>query len=178
MGSSVRECRNCQFPSEFTPLRRADCMFNQSYQQIQFDKQIIALCTNYPCPRCSGMLEPFGLTETFQCNSCDRNYVPLHGGRLLHPANRMGLKIAPTFWWDGLRWHWAGTTATAKQLVSIVGAFFVPLLALNGALSLNLWTDRPDWCSPVLLTAIFGLLTIQLIYLMCWDFDFLTKKKT
>ncbi len=154
-------------------------MFNQSYQQISFHQQIIALSANYPCPRCSsGSLEPFGLTETFKCNSCERNYVPLRGGRLLHPANRLGWKIAPTFWWDGLRWHWAGTTATAKQLTGIVALFLLPLFLLNGALSLNLWVDKPEWCSPLLLTAVLGLLTVQLIYLLCWDFDFLTKKKT
>ncbi|MBI2811288.1 MAG: hypothetical protein HYX67_10730 [Candidatus Melainabacteria bacterium] len=90
----------------------------------------------------------------------------------------MGVKIAPTFWWDGLRWHWAGTTATTKQLTSIVALFMMPLVALNIALYMNVGAAiLPEWCSPVLLTAITGLLTMQLIYLFCWDFDFLTKRK-
>jgi hypothetical protein len=89
----------------------------------------------------------------------------------------MGWKIAPTFWWDGLRWHWAGTTATSKQLTTIVALFVTPLIALNLCLFMNTGIERPEWCNPVLMTAILGLLTMQLIYLLCWDFDFLTSKK-
>lgn len=153
-------------------------MFHPSYQQLSFHQQIISLTQNYPCPRCTcGSLEPFGLTETFKCNSCERAFVPLRGGRLLYPANRMGIKVAPTFWWDGLRWHWAGTTATSRQLGAVVALFMMPLLALNVALYMNLFQSLPEWCSPILLTAVMGLLTIQLIYFMCWDFDFLTKRK-
>ena len=92
-------------------------------------------------------------------------------------ANRMGWKVAPTFWWDGLRWHWAGTTASSRQLGAIVALFFSPLLILNIVLAFNLWTEKPEWCSPILLTAVLGLLTIQMIYFMCWDFDFLSKRK-
>lgn len=155
-------------------------MFNQSYQQLSFHQQIISLNQNYPCPRCTcGSLEPFGLTETMKCNSCERSYVPLRGGRLLCPANSMGVKIAPTFWWDGLRWHWAGTTATSRQLSTIMALFLMPLVALNVALYMNVGAGiLPEWCSPVLLTAVTGLLTMQLIYLFCWDFDFLTKRTT
>lgn len=153
-------------------------MFHPSYQQLSFHQQIIVLNQSYPCPRCNcGVLEPFGLTETFQCNSCERGFVPLRGGRLLHPSRRLGWKVAPTFWWDGLRWHWAGTTATTKQLLTIVSLFLLPIVALNLAISCQLWTDRPEWCSPVLLTAVVSLLTIQLIYFVCWDFDFLSKHK-
>src|SRR6185369_15876120 len=148
-------------------------MFHPSYQHVSFRQQIIGLNQTYPCPRCSsGALEPFGITETFKCNSCERSFVPLRGGRLLCPAKRMGWKIAPTFWWDGLRWHWAGTTASTRQLLSIVALFLLPLAVLNLAMSMNLWQDRPEWCSPVLVSAILGLLTIQCIYFMCWDFDF------
>ena len=153
-------------------------MFHPSYQQLSFVQQIISISQNYPCPRCTcGSLEPFGLTETFKCNSCERAFVPLRGGRLLYPANRLGVKVAPTFWWDGLRWHWAGTTATSRQLSLIVAFFFTPLLLLNIGLCLNLFSERPEWCSPILLTAVLGLMTIQLIYFLCWDFDFLTKRK-
>lgn len=90
----------------------------------------------------------------------------------------MGMKVAPTFWWDGLRWHWAGTTATTKQLLAIVSLFMMPLVILHGSLYLNLWAERPEWLSPMLLTALMGLLTIQLIYFTCWDFDFLAKRKS
>ncbi len=153
-------------------------MFNQSYQQLSFHQQIIGLSQNYPCPRCvCGSLEPFGLTETFQCASCDRSFVPLRGGRLLHPARSMGWKIAPTFWWDGLRWHWAGTTASARQMTTILALLIVPLLALNIGFYFYSGIDRPEWCNPILITATVGLLMTQLIYLACWDFDFLTKKK-
>jgi hypothetical protein len=96
---------------------------------------------------------------------------------MLHPANRLGSKIAPTFWWDGLRWHFAGTTATTNQVLTILTAFLLPLLALNLSLSLNLWHDRPDWCSPLLMTALIGLITVQMIYFCCWDFDFLARSR-
>lgn len=96
----------------------------------------------------------------------------------MHPANTLGWKIAPTYWWDGLRWHWAGTTATAKQLTTIVALLIMPLLALNLCLYFNASFERPEWCNPVLMTAILGLLTMQLIYFLCWDFDFLSKKKS
>jgi len=154
-------------------------MFHQpSYQQLSFAQQIITVSQNYPCPRCScGSLEPFGLTETFKCNGCERAFVALRGGRFLYPANRMGMKVAPTFWWDGLRWHWAGTTATTRQLSSIVAFFMMPLMALNLAVYMNVWAERPEWCSPMFLTAVLGLVTLQLIYFMCWDYDFLTKRK-
>ena len=89
----------------------------------------------------------------------------------------MGMKVAPTFWWDGLRWHWAGTTATTRQLCSIVAFFLLPLAALNLGISLNIWGERPEWCSPMFLTAVAGLVTLQIIYFLCWDYDFLTKKK-
>ncbi len=152
-------------------------MFNQSYQQLSFHQQIIALNQTYPCPRCScGILEPFGQTETLKCNGCERHFVPLRAGRLLYPANRLGLRIAPTFWWDGLRWHWAGTTATANQLTLILVAFMAPLLALHLSIALHLWLDRPVWCSPLLMTAFISLISLQMIYFSCWDFDFLAKR--
>jgi hypothetical protein len=153
-------------------------MFHPSYQSVSFHQQIIALNQSYPCPRCScGSLEPYGLTETFKCNNCDRDFVPLRGGRLLYPAKRLGWKVAPTFWWDGLKWHWSGTTATARQLSTIVSLFLLPLVMLNAGMYLNVWSEKPEWCSPLLLTAVLGLLTIQMIYFMCWDFDFLSKRK-
>lgn len=153
-------------------------MFNSSYQHVSFREQIIALNQSYPCPRCTcGVLEPYGLTETFKCNSCTRSFVPLRGGRRLYPANRMGWKIADTFWWDGLRWRWAGTTASAAQLTAIVMMFLAPILALQGVFYFDLWKSRPDWCNhPVLLTLIVGLLTMQAIYFMCWDFNFVSKR--
>lgn len=123
------------------------------------------------------MLEPYGITECLKCSSCERSYVALRGGRLLTPANRMGFKIAPTFWWDGLRWHWAGTTASTRQLGFIVFLFLMPLMASQIAFSMNLFADRPEWLSPYLASAIVGLLTIQMIYLLCWDFDFVAKHK-
>ncbi|HEY9714883.1 MAG TPA: hypothetical protein V6C72_15550, partial [Chroococcales cyanobacterium] len=145
--------------------------------QISFHQQIISLSQSYPCPRCAGSLEPYGLTETFKCNNCERGFVPLRGSRLLCPSNRMGWKIAPTFWWDGLRWHWAGTTATTRQLMAIVSVFATPLIMLNLAMYLGVGQTLPEWCSPILLTAVLGLLTVQMIYFTCWDFDFLTKRR-
>jgi hypothetical protein len=154
-------------------------MFHQSYQQLSFQQQIIALNQTYPCPRCnSGMLELFGYTETFKCNDCQRSYVPLCGARMLHPALRLGSKIAPTFWWDGLRWHWAGTTATSKQILAIVALSVVPIILINLALTMNFWKDRPEWCSPILLSIVVGLMTLQMIYLICWDFETLSRGKS
>ena len=154
-------------------------MFHQSYQQLSFQQQTIALNQTYPCPRCaSGILEPFGHTETFQCNTCERTFVPLCGARLLHPSMRMGFKIAPTYWWDGLRWHFAGTTATTKQILVSLSFAMMPAILLNLALALSLWKDRPDWCNPCLLTVLVGLLTALMIYLICWDFEFLPRGKS
>jgi hypothetical protein len=154
-------------------------MFHQSYQQLPFQQQIIAISQTYPCPRCCvGILEPFGHTETFKCNGCERSFVPLCGARLLHPSKRMGAKIAPTFWWDGLRWHWAGTTVTTKQLLAMAVLSITPVLLLNCLLVLNIWRGRPEWLSPLVLTALVGLATMQMIYLICWDFDFLSRRRT
>jgi len=90
----------------------------------------------------------------------------------------MGFKIAPTYWWDGLHWHWAGTTATASQLAAIVCMFMIPLMALNGAFHYgHIWAERPEWLSPALLSAVVGLVTIQAIYFMCWDFDFVSRRR-
>lgn len=152
-------------------------MFQPNAQQFSFRQQIIALNQSYPCPRCSaGVMEPFGLTETFKCNGCKRVYVPLKGGRYLFPANSIGWKIAPTFWWDGYRWHWAGTTASTQQLSCIVLVSLLPVVALNVAIHMNLLAGRPYWCTPLLMSLIIGLITTQVAYLTCWDFDFLSKK--
>jgi hypothetical protein len=154
-------------------------MFHPSPQHVFLTQQVITLNQSYPCPRCtSGMMEPYGLTETFQCTSCKRAFVPLKGGRYLYPARSIGWRIAPTFWWDGFRWHWAGTTATTRQLTIIVLLSLLPVLAVNLTICLNLWANRPDWCNPALMTPLIGLLTIQFIYLLCWDFDFLSKHDT
>jgi hypothetical protein len=153
-------------------------MFQPSSQHLSFQQQVIALAQSYPCPRCSsGLIETYGLTETLQCGSCQRNFVALRGARLLYPAQTMGWKIAPTYWWDGFRWHWAGTTATSKQLSTIVASSLVPVILLNVALSLHFWSNRPLWCTPLMLSLVVGLLAVQMIYLLCWDFDFLTKSK-
>lgn len=117
------------------------------------------------------------MTETFHCSGCRRTFVPLRGGRYLYPSKRLGWRIAPTYWWDGYRWHWAGTTATCRQLTVIVLLSLLPVLAVNIALCVNLWANRPAWCNPILLTPLIGLLTIQFIYLLCWDFDFLSERK-
>lgn len=123
------------------------------------------------------MLEPFGLTETLKCTSCERPFVALRGGRMLYPANRMGLKVAPTFWWDGLRWHWAGTTASTRQLVTIALMFAMPILASQTVFSLHLVNDMPAWMSPALASAVGSLFVMQLIYFLCWDFDVVAKRK-
>lgn len=153
-------------------------MFHPSYQHVSLRQQVISLEQSYDCPRCkSGRLEPFGHTETFRCNSCERGFVPLRGGRFLHPANRMGWKIAPVYWWDGLRWHWQGTTATAAQLALIVMAFMAPMVALHGAFYMNLWPEAPEIFNPVLLTVLVGLITLEAIYFLCWDFEFTGRRK-
>jgi hypothetical protein len=118
-------------------------------------------------------MEPFGLTETFRCNSCTRTYVPLKGGRFLYPAKNLGFRIAPTYWWDGCRWHFAGTTATNKQLLTIVLISLMPVIALNLLISFDLWAQRPIWFNPILASPIIGLISLQLSFLSCWDFDFL-----
>ncbi|MBS1998085.1 MAG: hypothetical protein JSS86_17300 [Cyanobacteria bacterium SZAS LIN-2] len=153
-------------------------MFNSSYQHISFRQQIISPSQTYPCPRCSGgMLEAFGLTETLKCSCCDRSFVALRGGRLLYPANSLGMKVALTFWWDGLRWHWAGHTASTRQLLTLVTFFFLPIMAAQVAFALNLWPERPEWLSPAAACATVFVLTFSTISFFCWDFDKVTKRK-
>ncbi|MCW5824846.1 MAG: hypothetical protein KIT34_18760 [Cyanobacteria bacterium TGS_CYA1] len=155
-------------------------MFQSPHQNHLLFKQphIISVDQTYPCPRCEhGLLEPYGHTETLNCLSCDRFFVPLRGGRKLFPANRMGWKIAPTYWWDGLKWHWAGTTATARQLTTIVLMFMLSLAGAHFFSSSSLLANRPDWLNPVLIMAITGLVTMQLIYYLCWDFEFISKRR-
>ena len=151
-------------------------MFHPSSSHLSFRQQVIALSQSYPCPRCTpGVLETQGLTETLHCNHCARGFVALRGGRLLYPATQMGWKIAPIFWWDGFRWHWGGTTATTKQLMSIIALSFLPVTAVIFYAVLYGQT-LPKWAEPQLLSPIVGLLTMQLIYLLCWDFDFFSKR--
>jgi len=152
-------------------------MFHPSSQHLSLRQQVIALSQTYPCPRCStGVLEPFGLTETLHCNSCQRGFVPLRGGRFLYPSNQMGWKIAPVFWWDGFRWHWGGTTATTKQLSVIVLLSFLPVLGILIFASIVPQTHMPRWTDPTLLSPVVGLITMQLVYLLCWDFDFFSRR--
>jgi putative effector of murein hydrolase LrgA (UPF0299 family) len=153
-------------------------MFNSSYQHVSFRQQIISTSQSYPCPRCAGgMLEAYGLTETLKCTSCERSFVALRGGRLLYPANRLGLKVALTFWWDGLRWHWAGHTASTKQLLSVMMFFFLPIMAAQVAFALNLIPERPDWLSPAMASTAIALLSTTAIYFMCWDFTSVARRK-
>ncbi|MBX9568543.1 MAG: hypothetical protein K2X77_06580 [Candidatus Obscuribacterales bacterium] len=153
--------------------------FPSSSQQLSLKQQVIALSQSYPCPRCTpGVLEPYGHTETMMCASCKRSFVPLRGGRLLYPANSMGFKIAPTFWWDGYRWHWGGTTATAKQLCVIVLLSLMPVFGILLASKVSTFEPFFKQCYPALLAPLVGLLTMQLIYACCWDFEFCSTKRT
>ena len=154
-------------------------MFHPSSQHISFRQQVIALSQAYPCPRCTpGVLEPWGLTETLHCNHCSRGFVPLRGGRFLYPSTQMGWKIAPIFWWDGLRWHWGGTTATTKQLSTMILLSLLPVIGIMtyATLCSHEWQHLGRWADPTLLSPIVGLVTIQLMYLLCWDFDFLSRR--
>jgi hypothetical protein len=153
-------------------------MFNSSYQQISFRKQIISTTQSYPCPQCSsGMLEPFGLTETMKCTCCERTYVALSGGRLLYPANRLVMKISPTYWWDGLRWHWAGHTANTKQLLAIFVFFMTPILLSQVLFALNLLPEHPDWLNAKTAFIAVAALTSAAIYCFCADYDFVVKRR-
>jgi len=152
-------------------------MFNSSYQHISFRQQIISTNQSYPCPRCSGgMLDAYGLTETLKCSSCERSFVALRGGRMLFPANRMGMKIGLTFWWDGLRWHLSGTTASLRHIATITMLFFIPIMATIIACALNIG-ERPEWLSPAAICATVFVLTFSTISFFCWDFDKVTKRK-
>ena len=153
-------------------------MFHPSSQHISLRQQVIALSQSYPCPRCTpGVLEPFGLTETLACNNCARGFVPLRGGRFLYPASTLGFKIAPIFWWDGFRWHWGGTTATTKQLATLI---MVSLLPVIGILSFDTFFPLHSFkhynLDATLLSPVVGLITMQLMYLLCWDFDFFSRR--
>jgi len=153
-------------------------MFHSSYQNLSFRQQIIATNQSYPCPRCScGMLEAFGITETLKCTSCERGFVALHGGRMLYPANRMGMKIAPTFWWDGLRWHWAATTASTRQILTIVLVSLMSVCAAYLAMAVNVAPQWLHWLNPMLAASGALLAVSMLIYFVCGDFDIVAKRK-
>jgi hypothetical protein len=56
--------------------------------------------------------------------------------------------------------------------------FAIPLMMLNGAFYYgNFWADRPEWLSPLLLSCVVGLITMQTIYFLCWDFDFVARRR-
>jgi hypothetical protein len=154
-------------------------MFEQSYQQLYIEKQVILLGQNYPCPRCKcGNLEPFGETETFICATCRRNFVAINAGRVLYPVYSMKTKIAPVFWWDGLRWHLAGTTASSRQAIVTMLLFILPILALDalvfcfnhGHLPASA-TAQTFWLNLALLNLLVGFFMAQLFYLTCWDHE-------
>lgn len=173
-------CAAAYFCLSLLHQRTRNEMFQPSSQHLSLRQQVIALSQAYPCPRCTpGTLEPFGLTETLMCSSCRRGFVPLRGGRFLYPAQHLGWKIAPTFWWDGFRWHWGGTTATTRQLCTIVLMSLLPVIGMMVASTLakGWWlATLPRWCDPALLAPIVGLITMQLIYLLCWDFDLFSRR--
>jgi hypothetical protein len=147
-------------------------MFHSSSQHISLRQQVIALSQSYPCPRCTpGVLEPFGLTETLTCNHCSRGFVPLRGGRFLYPSNQLGWKIAPIFF----RWHWGGTTATTKQLATIIMLSLLPVIGILGFATVHP-NGMPLKADPTLLSPIVGLITMQVMYLLCWDFDFFSRR--
>jgi len=154
-------------------------MFDQSYQQLYVQKQVILLNQNYPCPRCKhGQLEPFGETETFSCSACSRQFVALNSGRILYPAGRLKIKIAPIFWWDGMHWHLAGTTATAAQSIFLLAMVIIPTLAINAFVfyinhcpaSLNGHTLNQGFILNIaLLNVLIAFFMLQLFYLFCWE---------
>ncbi len=151
-------------------------MFEQSYQQLYVEKQVISSGQAYPCPRCrSGNLEPFGETETFLCANCGRNFVAINAGRVLYPVYSMKTKISPVFWWDGLHWHLAGTTASNKQILAMMLLFIIPIFAvdtvvfwLNHGHAMQTMTQS-FWLNLTLLNLLVGFFFAQVFYLMCWD---------
>ena len=150
-------------------------MFDQSYQQLYVQKQVISLEHSYPCPRCkSGLLKPFGETETFSCEHCERKFVALNAGRILHPARRLRIKIAPVFWWDGTRWHLAGTTASPSQNFLLMLIFVVPMIVINAfVFFINHGhldpLDQHLVLNLALLNGLVAFFMAQLFYLFCWD---------
>ena|SRR5579872_122244 len=147
--------------------------------QLYIEKQVISLSESYPCPRCkSGQIEPFGETETFNCNQCTRKFVALNAGRILYPAKRLKIKIAPIFWWDGLHWHLAGTTASTIQNTFVATMFIAPILTVNafvffinhGHLGMaGHALTQSTLFNLVLLNVLTLFFMAQLFYLFCWD---------
>jgi hypothetical protein len=160
-------------------------MFDQSYQQLYLEKQLILQGQPYPCPRCKcGNLESFGETETFFCTACGRNFVAINAGRILYPVYQMKTKIAPVFWWDGLHWHLAGTTASIRQTICTALIFVLPLLLLDGIVvyfnnghAVGQASKQAFWLNLSLLNLLVGLFLAQLFYLACWDHEG-RKKRT
>lgn len=152
-------------------------MFEQSYQSLYLEKQMILQGQTYPCPRCKyGSLEPFGETETFVCSACSRDFVAISAGRILYPACHMKRKIAPVFWWDGLHWHFAGTTASLKQLATVVLLIASSFAFVNCALLylkyeqiLGQTTRLAPWLNLLLINILMATLLGHLFYTLCWD---------
>ena len=59
--------------------------------------------------------------------------MAINAGRVLYPVYSMKTKISPVFWWDGLRWHLAGTTASNGQFLATMLLFVTPLLGIDAA---------------------------------------------
>ena len=49
--------------------------------------------------------------------------------------------------------------------------FITPMLAVNLLMTSNVWAQRPEWVSPLLMTAVVGLVMAVVLRLLCWDFD-------
>lgn len=146
-----------------------------SSSHLSFPRQVISTIRAYPCPRCPlGTIEVMGPSEAFECSDCLRHYVALYGGHYLHPAQRTGRKIMPIFWWDGFHWHRSGNTATKSQLLLMVLLSVLPALAFYLPMRLHLWDPGYAWCHSMLAVAGIALASLQIIWLLSWDFDFLT----
>ncbi len=112
------------------------------------------------------------------------NFVAINAGRILYPVYQMKTKIAPVFWWDGLHWHLAGTTASIRQAICTALIFIMPLLLLdafvvyvNSGHAIVQASKQAFWLNLSLLNLLIGLFLAQLFYLACWDHEG-RKKRT
>ena len=155
-------------------------MFQKSSQNISFNhKQVINLDNSYACPKCEvGNISQFGHSETFLCNECRHKFVPLKASKLLYPANDPGFKIALTYWYDGQKWHKAGTTASFTYMLTLMIVLTIPPLILNYFLTQNIWLNKPYWCNNEILILLSIILELQLFYTYIWDGSILIDQKT
>ena len=146
-------------------------MFPKSHSNLTFShKRTISLDQTYSCPKCSiGTISNYGHGEVLHCNECQHKFVPLNSSKLLYPAIDPGFKIAPTYWYDGKDWRFAGTSASFTHVLILTIIAILPYLVLDYLICQNIWLNRPSWYSNELTFGLVFLTEFVLFKMFIWD---------